>query len=314
MLTESTWHGIPAWVLENERLSVTFLPQKGGKICSLIDKNKHREWLIGPGPRPVEAVTYGAIYIQQEMCGWDEMFPTIDSCKVALGEDRAKEIWLPDHGEVWTMAWSVEETSSKTFTVGVNGRAFPYQFTRKATLMENGKLELTYSVKNIGRKPFPYLWAAHPQFLCTEETIIELPPEVSRVYNVVNMPQWGKHGTIYSWPNATRLDGKFQSLNKARSARFHECHKFYVPVDIEVNWGKLVDLSNGSSLRMEWDKPVQYLGILVDEGKFNPESIIALEPSTGFYDDLDRACRLKRASILKPGEINSWNVTLTLDD
>jgi galactose mutarotase-like enzyme len=314
MLIESTWHGVPAWVLENEYILVIFLPQKGGKICSLIDKRKKHEWLIDPGNRPLQKVPYGAVYIQQEMCGWDEMFPTIDACSIKLGQDQAKEISLPDHGELWTMEWTIEESSHNLFIVGVNGKAFPYHFSRRAAIIDNAKLELTYLVKNLGQEPFPYLWTAHPQFTATQDTVIEIPAKVTSVYNVVDMPQWGGHGTIYPWPFAIRLDGKVQSLNRVRSANFHECYKFYIPAEVETGWAKLFDLSDGSTLCMEWDKPVRYLGILVDEGKFNPESVVALEPSTGFYDALDRACELKRASILNPQETHTWRLTLSFDD
>ena len=310
MLTETEWHNFPAWTLEDEAIAVTFLPQKGGKICSLIDKRKRREWLIGPGNRPLKPVPYGAVFTQQEMCGWDEMFPTIDACRIA-SSGMLKRVLLPDHGEVWTMEWDVEEGTENSFRLGVDGKAFPYHLCRQARLTRRGGLELAYTVTNMGTVPFPYLWTAHPQFACTEETVIDLPANVVSVYNAMDMPQWGPRGTIYPWPNATRLDGQPQALNRIRSANFQECHKFYVLPDVIVSWAMLTDLSADARLLLEWNAPIRYLGILVDEGVFNPEAVAALEPSTGFYDDLERAYQSGRATILKPRETHTWQITLS---
>lgn len=310
--TQSTWHGLLARTLENDSLRVVVVPELGGKIVSLLDRRAGREWMIGPGDRPIRPVPYGATFIEQDMSGWDEMFPTINACPYP-GDGPRYRTPLPDHGEVWSLSWKEENVTSDSLTLSVRGRALPYLLSRTITLVELGQVRLDYEVVNEGDDAMPYLWAAHPQFAGEPETSILLPTEVSRVFNAVPFPQWGAPGTLYPWPEATRTDGKRQRLDRIRSAEIHECHKFYVLPDQTVRWTALVDHACGTMLRMEWAPPVVYLGVLVDEGMFNSAAVIALEPSTAFYDSLERAWQLQRASLLPPRGRHQWHIILRLE-
>ncbi len=101
----TTWHGIAALVLENETFRTVVVPTMGAKIVSLLDKRTGVEWLAGPGDRPFRPASYGATFDQQDMSGWDEMFPTITACPYpAPGAHTG--VSLPDHGEVWAVPWT----------------------------------------------------------------------------------------------------------------------------------------------------------------------------------------------------------------
>lgn len=65
------------------------VPEMGAKLVSLADKRSGLEWLAGPADRPFRPVPYGADFVQQDMSGWDEMFPTIVACAYpAPGENH----------------------------------------------------------------------------------------------------------------------------------------------------------------------------------------------------------------------------------
>ena len=66
--------------LDSEMHRVVMVPEMGAKIVSLVDKRGGFEWMVGPGTRPVKPVAYGAWWHEQDMAGWDEMFPTIIAC------------------------------------------------------------------------------------------------------------------------------------------------------------------------------------------------------------------------------------------
>ena len=103
----TTWHDIAALVLENETIRTVVVPTMGAKIVSLLDKRTGTEWLAGPGERPFRPSAYGATFDQQDMSGWDEMFPTITACPYpAPGAYTGAP--LPDHGEVWAVPWTTQ--------------------------------------------------------------------------------------------------------------------------------------------------------------------------------------------------------------
>ena len=79
-VSQTTWHGLPAWTLENDFLRTVIVPEPGAKLVSLVDKRSQREWLVGPGNRPLKKIPDGAAFVDQDMSGWDEMFPTIVAC------------------------------------------------------------------------------------------------------------------------------------------------------------------------------------------------------------------------------------------
>ena len=80
-ISPTVWHGLGAWALDTDVLRTIIVPELGAKIVSLFDKRNQLEWLVGPGERPFKKVPYGAAFTDQDMSGWDEMFPTIVACE-----------------------------------------------------------------------------------------------------------------------------------------------------------------------------------------------------------------------------------------
>jgi galactose mutarotase-like enzyme len=310
MITETKWHGMPAWLLENQAASVVILPEVGAKIASLLNKATGYEWIVGPGDRPVQTIEYGATFTDQDMSGWDEMFPTINACFYpAPGQYHG--VPLPDHGEVWALPWRVDQVTSERIKLSVEGRALPYLLERTATLHDDGTLRLEYRATNKGGEPMPYLWAGHPQFTAELDTRIVLPPEVTEVYNVLDFPQWGPPGTIYPWPEATLADGRTQRLDRIAPVTAHDCRKVYVMPGQHISWAELVAEETGNTLRLEWPpEKAPYLGLWVDEGTFNTVPAVAPEPATGFYDSLEWAYGNGQVSVLAPGASDEWYVNL----
>jgi galactose mutarotase-like enzyme len=310
-LQPARWHNWPAWALENEALRVVIVPELGAKIVSVFDRQANYEWLVGP-MRPLQPVAYGASFVEQDMSGWDEMFPTIVACDYpAPGPFQGRP--LPDHGEVWSLPWTCEASESASLTCRVAGRALPYHLQRTARLAAASELQLEYTVENTGAEPFHWLWAAHPQFTAEADTVIVLPEGVTEVCNVVEAPPWGQGGAVYAWPNAITPDGARWQLDRVGPASRHDCRKFYVPPDRPVSWGKLVNQRAGSSLRLAWPvEQLPYLGIWVDEGTYNAAPTAALEPANGFYDSLARAFNGGRAALLAPGQSHLWTLTVTV--
>jgi hypothetical protein len=137
-LYQTKWHDLSAWALESDALKVVIIPGLGAKIASLFDKRTGYEWLVGPMRSP-KLVNYGASFTEQDMGGWDEMFPTINACRYPAPGEYAG-ISLPDHGEVWALPWEVVSVDCTILNLSVEGEALPYRLTRRTSLNANNEL------------------------------------------------------------------------------------------------------------------------------------------------------------------------------
>lgn len=306
----TVWHGMGGWALESDALRVIILPELGAKLASIFDKRAQHEWLVDPGKRPVCPVPYGATFIEQDMCGWDEMFPTIKPCVYpAPGPYQGRA--LPDHGEVWALCWRQDDAPPGTLAFSVAGQALPYRFSRLAQLIEPDTLLLNYRAVNTGDHDLACLWAAHPQFTVSPATELILPSPVTSITNVRAETSLGAVGQRHPWPLTETVDGKPLHLNRIGPARRKDCRKFYVSPEFRIGWAALYKPESDNWLRMAWQPDdVPYLGVWVDEGAVNPEATIALEISTGYHDSLVTAWENQRLAVLSPGCTATWQITI----
>ncbi len=306
------WLGQPALALETDALRFVTVPTMGAKIVSLLDKHAQREWLIQPIGRAFKPAAYGSSFVDQDMSGWDEMFPTINACAYPV-EGSYKGHLLPDHGEVWSLPWAIDDITNSSIRLSTLGRVLPYRLIRQVEATNNHRLRLTFKVINTGTEPLIALWAAHPQFAVTGETHIRLPATVKQVVNVHETPDWGAVGTVHSWPSAQSQRGEHQRLTQVGTPNLKNCRKFYLPENHLTDWAALQQGDNGAWVRLSWHvEQVPYLGIWVDEGAFNTASTVALEPSTGFYDKLDFAWENQRVMHLRPDQPFQWTLDIEI--
>lgn len=323
----TTWHGISAWALENVAARVVIVPEMGAKIVSLFDKRAGHEWLVGPMPgRAVRPVAYGAPFTEQDMAGWDEMFPTIAACAYP-GSGPHHGAPLPDHGEAWALPWEVSAAAEGALTLTLRGRALPYRLTRTAALGRAGSegphaarsaaadtLTLYYTLENFGDEPMPYMWAAHPQFLAGADCRVILPPEVTEVVNTAGPEAgWGPREGRFGWPEATAPDGSRMRLDEVGPAELGRSRKFFALPHVRPSWVEVRKAEAGCRLRLEWDPAeTPYLGLWVDEGMINSEAVVAPEPTTGWYDDLALAWRKGEVTVVPPRGIRRWTLVVRL--
>ncbi len=283
----TSWYGFPAWALESDALRVVMVPALGAKIVSLVDRRGDFEWLPGPMPgRPVQPVAYAAPFVEQDMAGWDEMFPTILACAYP-GPGPQHGVALPDHGEAWSLPWEVTQATEEELVLALTGRALPYRLTRSATVGQTDTLTLRYTLENLGDDPMPTMWAAHPQFLAGADCRIVLPPELTEVVNTAGPDVgWGPREARFGWPEAIAPDGRRVRLDEVGSPALGQGRKFFAPPDARPSWAAVRRVESGHWLRLEWDpQEVPYLGLWVDEGLVNSQAVVAPEPTTGWYDE-----------------------------
>lgn len=269
-------------------------PARGGKLVSLRDRRTGREWLMPPAHPTGESAGYGAEFVGAELCGWDEMVPTIVACTVTTSSGS---VALPDHGEIWSVPWTVIGSDAHSVTAAVTGTAMDYRFERTIRLLGEEEFRLTYRLETEVDDPLPVLWAAHPQLRWLPGSRVVLPPEVATVLEVTATPP-----REVPWNDAlARL------LDHAEDGTGH---KVWCLPDVRPASAALVD-ADGGSLRMSWNPlEVPYLGVWFDAGAHAAERVVALEPSTGFYDDLAVAVGRGLAGTVARGAPLEWHLDL----
>ena len=247
------------------------------------------------------------------MSGWYEMFTTFVACEYPAPGVKLGAV-LPDHGEVWPLHWSLEQTESDALRFSIEGVALRYRLTRTLTFQSEDTLLMQYELQNLEPDPMPYLWSAHPQFICQDGARIVLPPKINEVCNSLPVEWgWGEPETRFAWPEAASPGGQSARIDHVGTAEQDQARKFFVPPEIPVGWVGLVRRPQGDWLRLDWDpNEVPYLGLWVDEGKISHEAVVAPEPMTGYYDSLATAWQRRRVAMIEPGEVSSWSLSVCL--
>ena len=62
------------------------------------------------------------------MSGFDEVFPSIESCYYPV--EPWEGVKVPDHGEVWSLPWRYE-VHEDSVDLSVHGVRFPYRLQKK---------------------------------------------------------------------------------------------------------------------------------------------------------------------------------------
>jgi galactose mutarotase-like enzyme len=249
------------WVeltLENERLRVTVLPEKGADVVSLLHKQSgvdplfRAPWgLQSPGASPREG-SDGHAFLENYAGGWQELFPNAgDPC-----EYRGETI--PFHGEVATLPWECEPQGESALRCSVRCRVTPFRLERLMRL-DGESLVIEETVTNEGNEPAHFVWGHHcvvgPPFLevgCrfrtparTVETIPEMWEETARL----------EPGQRSDWPNGKLREGGTADLAEVPGPEA-ESHDDVYLTDLDGGWAAVENPRLGLTFRLDWDVSV----------------------------------------------------------
>ena len=170
--------GFKAYVLGTDKVEMAVVPELGAKIISIKDLRSGRDWMWHPRAglklfrnRPGDDFSKGPLV------GVDECFPTIAPC---TWKGRS----LPDHGEVWTSLWSVNDRDWEKGLLRTTTRLSlsPFQFERAIEVWEN-EVRLNYRLRNEGGMEESFLWAIHPLLNLCPGDGLELPASTRALLN-----------------------------------------------------------------------------------------------------------------------------------
>jgi galactose mutarotase-like enzyme len=169
-VNEYTWNGMRLVVMENERLRVSVLPDKGADIVEFrykqadVDVLWHAPQRIpAPGSYIPTVARAGGSFLDYYGGGWQEVFPSAGPPTVYKGAE------LGQHGEVALLPWDarVIEDSAARIEVdfSVETVRTPFRLDRRM-ILERGqaRLRLEERVTNLGTVEMAYAWGHHPTF------------------------------------------------------------------------------------------------------------------------------------------------------
>ena len=298
--------GVAVYGLRNRSTEIRVAPELGAKIISLKNLETGREWMWRPpGPFRLFHNEPGDPFERSTLVGTDECLPTVAPCKW-----RGRN--LPDHGEVWSVPWTIDRNASEQGRIKtrVATPVSPFVFERTIRLEER-KVRLDYGIRSVSSEPETFLWAFHPLLEIVEGDRIELPADVRSVLveSVSGLPDM-PHGRVRPWPDPIpgvelgQMD--FGSYGPA-------CAKLFVGSPGEGR-AAIVNSRTRESLTLEFDaRQNPALGIWLTRGGWHGYEHVALEPTNLASDSLAEAPpRATAASILPPGTESAWTIRLDL--
>ena len=285
-VTTTRINGLEAIQLESNDLRVVVIPAWGGKIASLYDCRRDREWLHRNPHLPYRLPAYGDNYGRDfDAGGFDECFPNISAGEYPVTPWQGTP--LPDHGEVWSLPWQVTEAGD-ALHLAVHGVRLPYRLEKTLTLA-GGCLRCAYRLENPTPFPMAFVWSSHPTFAVQPGMRLHLPATAVRVEGGVG-PFPARAGETVAWPMVGGVD---RSLLPPRDAGM--ATKLFA-LKLDGGAVTLEDPADGARCALHVDpKLVPNVGLWMNFGGWAGISAVpnyynlAIEPCIGAADSVTDA-------------------------
>lgn len=310
--------GLEEIVLESDAIRLTFLPEVGCKITSLVFLRYDFQWLWQDQNRPVRQPEFCSTYADYDISGFDECFPNIGLSEYPFDHT----VKLCDHGEVWARAWKVETDKDSIFAE-VDLTNIPLNFQRKIRL--NGEtIEFNYQVTNKGSKSYWYMWSAHPLFRIPNMYRIIAPTgqKMFKEFGIGGrLGDDGDHGYAghlksLTWPLVKSDLGRDIDLTKV-DPNLGVLDKVAVKTR-GIQDLTLVNEDLAAGLKFSFSPEISHVGICSNLTAWppgpHPATWVAIEPMIGISDRLDENIGLGVAKKINSSESQTWSFTISLVD
>jgi hypothetical protein len=290
--------------IENDAFRMEVWPQIGGKVSSIIDKSDHFEMLFTYPVELPDAPHYNAPYNDHWYSGWDECFPA-----VAAGpypRHPYTGIGIPDHGELWGIPTTTAVPTRDGITTVWHGLRFGYRLTRKLYL-QNNDVVAEYDLTNLAPFEFRFVWAMH--CLMSIAQPVELSVDQS-AFRWSHDAEGRRFDTQFNFPALTPEENLAQpnTLPPKRSWKLFSTEPITRPFMVDYP-------SRKRTLKIQYESDdglPAFWGVWINTGGWNGQRHIAIEPTTGRFDELDRSITDGSAGRADPFGRRRWSVRWTV--
>ena len=298
-MKKTTFKDRPAVVVESTNLIATCLPEDGAKLVSLRVKKSGKELLVVKPEEQYKVLEYAGDYCSSECSGFDDMFPTVDP--FAFSEGPYGGITYPDHGETCRIPYTVD-MGHDSVVFRAKSRLFPIEYQKIVRLTDEGDFAVIYRFHNHGEHEFPFLWAGHIMLQggdgirvstpFTEDTPIEMMFADGEAVDE-NLPK----DRLIEYQPAKGMTYKFYYLDTMKEGKFG------------------LDYPDGTRLSFEVDpNKLPYLGLWLNNGKFQDLYSITPEPCTIPFDSVERAQKRGYRSVIPAGSDFAFEIKIVWKD
>jgi galactose mutarotase-like enzyme len=274
--------GFAVYLLANDRVELAVVPELGARLISLKNLRTGREWLWHPGDR-LQLFKNNASddFSISPLVGMDECLPTIIPCAW-----RGRQ--LPDHGEVWSQPWQVEQKNHAAgkLTTSIRLKTSPFFFQRSIELSGN-EVKFDYQLSNLAPTEEPFIWAAHPLLRLVAGDELQLPDSTRKLLQG------------HAWIN-----------DVAVAIPEKQCAKL-LATPLTEGRAAIHNAAQGDRLEFSW--PVaenNTLGLWLTRGGWHGHHHFALEPTNAGADSLAVAATRKCSGVLAAHSTVSWSFSL----
>lgn len=294
--------------LHNDWLEIQVRPERGGRIDQIYDRRLQRDWLWHPpgyvalSDPPVAA---GAGFDASWTGGFEEMFPN----------DGAGELpgrILPDHGELWSARWRVQQHTAHEIVLVHDCVTLPVTVEKQLRLRpDRAELEVSWSLLSRAAVRLPYMLKLHPALNIEAGDRIELPPCSVEPVDTGFSRLIGQPG-LSQWPWGRGGDGSPVRLDLAHPVQ-SGLREFIYASNLSQGRCALRHAASGSCFELLFDRSdFPFVWVLASYGGFDGRQLLLLEPCTSKPWDLGEAMQRGTAAWLRPGEERHYRVRVLI--
>lgn len=282
--------------LMNPWLKITVRPDLGGRIDSFIDQETQREWVWHPPEHKVEpsrSLPQGASFDENWTGGWDDIFPS-DAPDPFQGQA------MYDHGEVWSQAWRVLESSSQGITMRVDCESLPLTLEKTIVMdPETPTCRFTHKIYNRSEKQQAFLFKQHPAIAIDEGDELIMPAcdlqpvdlDFSRIAGLAETTRYPY--VLDAMGELTPIDHMLAKNSQKR--------EFLYAKNLEGGFCGIRNHASQTELLFTFDpRQFPYVWIFTSFSGFRDHYVLILEPCTNIPFDLETAFRQKTCGLIGP--------------
>lgn len=309
-----TIKGLKAVVMENEKLRITILVDKGTDVYEFLYKPLDIDFMWR-SPSGLKSSTFisttgneNITFFDRYEGGWQEILPNGGpACEY-------KGAIFGQHGEISNIPWRYiirkDTVGEISVTFYVNAIRTPFYIEKTLTLKTNDPaLYIDETLVNESKEDMDLMWGHHPAIgapFLSKECIIKTSAKKVIVNDKIDFDnQRLKPSTIHNWPRVKSVKGDIIDLSIIQPETANTADMLYLTDFNDKAWYELYNKTKDIGFGMEWDKALfKYLWMWqVSKGSYGYPwygriYTLALEPWTS-YPSSGLTTAVKNGSALK---------------